>query len=419
MDSSSIGMIVALVICISCSAYFSATETAFTSINSIRMKTWAENGDRRAARTLALAANYDKLLSSILIGNNIVNISASTIATVLFTKIFLEYGPTISTIVITLVVLIFGEISPKSLAKEYPEKWAMMATPSLGLIIKILTPLNFFFSLWKKLLSKVFHTSEDAGITEEELVGIVNQAESEGGLDQHEGELIRASIEFNDLDVDDILTPRVDLAAVDENATMEEVAALFAETGYSRLPIYHDTIDNIIGVVHQKDFYRARTRGETLLAQVKSPVIYTTPNTKIFKLLRTLQHNKVHMAVVVDEYGGTEGIVTMEDIIEELVGEIWDEHDEVVEEFHKQADGAYVIDCAADLDDMYDLFQIKGECEASTVSGWVLEQIDRIPKVGDHFTAEGLEVRVTKVDHRRVMEICVRPLPPAEDEDDE
>lgn len=419
MDSSLIGMIVAVVILVMCSAYFSATETAFTSLNTIRMKTWAENGDKRAARALAVGEDYDKLLSSILIGNNIVNITATTISTLLFTKIFVTYGATISTVVITIVVLIFGEISPKSVAKEFPERFAMFSAPILRVIIVVLTPLNFLFSMWKKLLSKIFKPSGDDGITEEELMGIVDQAESEGGLDAHEGDLIRASIEFNDLDVSDILTPRVDLVAVDEESTMQEVGALFVENGYSRLPVYHETIDNIIGVVHQKDFYKARVRGEDRLAMIKSPVVYTTPNTKIFKLLRILQMNKVHMAVVVDEYGGTEGIVTLEDILEELVGEIWDEHDEVTEFLHKQPDGSYNIDCTTDLDDMYDLFEIKGECEASTVSGWVLEQIDRIPKQGDHFIAEGLEVTVTAVDNRRVMEINVKPVPQEKAESDD
>lgn len=419
MDSSLIGMTVAIVILVMCSAYFSATETAFTSLNTIRMKTWAENGDKRAARALAVGEDYDKLLSSILIGNNIVNITATTISTLLFTKIFVTYGATISTVVITIVVLIFGEISPKSVAKEFPERFAMFSAPILRVIILVLTPLNFLFSMWKKLLSKIFKPSGDDGITEEELMGIVDQAESEGGLDAHEGDLIRASIEFNELDVSDILTPRVDLVAVDEESTMQEVGALFVENGYSRLPIYHETIDNIIGVIHQKDFYKARVRGEDRLAMIKSPVVYTTPNTKIFKLLRILQMNKVHMAVVVDEYGGTEGIVTLEDILEELVGEIWDEHDEVTEFLHKQPDGSYNIDCTTDLDDMYDLFEIKGECEASTVSGWVLEQIDRIPKQGDHFIAEGLEVTVTAVDNRRVMEINVKPVPQEKAESDD
>ena len=191
---------------------------------------------------------------------------------------------------------------------------------------------------------------------------------------------------------------------------MEELASLFAETGYSRLPIYHETIDNIVGVIHEKDFYAARYRGETMVAALKSPVFYTTGNTKVSELLRILQKNKAHMAVVVDEYGGTQGICTLEDILEELVGEIWDEHDEVIEMFQKQSDGSYMIACSADLDDMYDLFQVKGACDAATVSGWVLEQVGRVPEAGDHFQAEGLDVTVTRVEHRRVLEIQVRLL---------
>ena len=205
--------------------------------------------------------------------------------------------------------------------------------------------------------------------------------------------------------------------AAEEESTMEEVAALFAESGYSRIPIFHDTIDNIVGVIHEKDFYAARYRGETMVARLKGPVFYTTGSTKISELLRILQKNKAHMAVVVDEYGGTEGIVTLEDILEELVGEIWDEHDEVIEIFQKQEDGSYIIACSADLDDMYDLFEIRGECDAATVSGWVMEQMGRIPEEGDHFQAEGLDVLVTKVEHRRVLEIRVRELDDPEDDD--
>jgi len=410
LDSASIGMLVALLIMVAMSAYFSATETAFTSLNRIRLKTKAENGNRRAERTLALAEQYDKLLSTILIGNNIVNITATTVATVLCTKWFHEYGPTVSTVALTIIILIFGEISPKSLAKENPEAWAMFAAPLLGLLMVVLTPINFLFGQWKNLLGRVFHSGGDDGITEEELVGMVDQAETEGGLDEHESDLIRAAIEFNDLEVSEILTPRVDLVAAEEDSTMEEVASLFAESGYSRIPIYHETIDNIVGVVHEKDFYAARYRGETMISNLKSPVFYTTGNTKISELLRILQKNKAHMAVVVDEYGGTEGIATLEDILEELVGEIWDEHDEVIEIFRKQEDGSYLIACSADLDDMYDLFQVKGLCEAATVSGWVMEQVGRVPEEGDHFQAEGLDVTVTKVEHRRVLEIRVVPL---------
>ena len=410
LDSASIGMLVTLVVLVARSAYFSATETAFTSLNRIRLRTKADNGSLRAAKTLELAEEYDKLLSTILIGNNIVNITATTVATVLCTKWFRQYGPTVSTVALTVIILIFGEITPKSLAKEMPERCAMFAYPLLKLLMVVLTPMNFLFTQWKRLLGRVFRSGGDDGITEEELVGMVDQAETEGGLDEHESDLIRNAIEFNDLEVSEILTPRVDLVAAEEDSTMEEVAALFAESGYSRIPIYHETIDNIVGVVHEKDFYAARYRGETMVSNIKAPVFYTTGNTKISELLRILQKNKAHMAVVVDEYGGTEGIATLEDIVEELVGEIWDEHDEVIENFQKQPDGSYLIACSADLDDMYDLFQVKGTCDAATVSGWVMEQVGRVPEVGDHFQAEGLDVTVTKVEHRRVLEIKVRVM---------
>ena len=411
MDPNSIGMIAALVVLVALSGYFSATETAFTSLNRIRLKTWADNGDRRAARALKLAERYDSLLSSILIGNNIVNITATTISAVLFIDLVGKAnGPAVSAAVLTVVILIFGEVTPKSLAKESPEAFAMSAAPLLGLFMVILTPANFLFTQWKRLLSRVFHKTGEDGITEEELVGMVDQAENEGGLDEHESDLIRNAIEFNDLEVSEILTPRVDLEAIEEGADMEQAAARFAQSGYSRLLVYRETIDSIVGVIHEKDFYAARYRGETSLRALCSDVICTTGNTKISQLLRVLQTRKAHMAVVVDEYGGTVGIVTLEDILEELVGEIWDEHDEVIELFRKQPDGSYLIACSAGLDDMYDLFSVKGACGAATVSGWVMEQVGRVPEEGDRFQAEGLDVTVTRVEHRRALEIRVEVL---------
>ena len=408
LDSASIAMIVGLVFCVIMSGYFSATETAFTSLNRVRLKSWADGGDQRAARTLALAEDYDKLLSTLLIGNNIVNNVATTIGAVLFIHLIDEVtGPTVSAIVLTVVILIFGEVSPKSLAKESPERFAMFATPLLGVLRTVLTPLNFLFTQWKRLLSKVFRKSADGGITEEELVTLVDQAESEGGLDQHESKLIRAAIEFHDLEVEEILTPRVDIVAVEDSASMEEIAAVFAESGYSRLPVYHKDVDDIVGVIHEKDFNAARYRGQGNISGCITPVHYTTANADLGLLLRTLQKKKTHMAIVVDEYGGTEGLLTMEDILEELVGEIWDEHDEVVESFRKQSDGSFLVAAGADLSDLYDLFSIKGDCDASTVSGWVIDQLGRLPLVGDHFQAEGLDVTVTMVDHRRVLEVRV------------
>ena len=410
-------MIVILIVLVILSAYFSATETAFTSLNRIRLKSKADAGNRRAALALRLVDQYDNLLSTILVGNNIVNLSASSLATVFFTEgLRLQNGAVISTAVITIVVLIFGEVSPKSLAKEYPESFAVFSAPIMRILMVILTPVNFLFSLLKKLLSMVFHKEGDSGITEEELVTMVDQAEIEGGLDQHESKLIRSAIEFNDMEVDEILTPRVDIVAVEDTDSMDDIAQAFAESGYSRLPVYHEDIDDIIGVIHEKDFHAARYRGQTDLKAITGPMLYTTGNTKISELLRILQREKAHMVIVVDEYGGTEGLVTLEDIVEELVGEIWDEHDEVIEEFKKQEDGSYLISCSADLTDLFDLFSIKGECDANTISGWVMEQIGRIPEEGDHFTSDGLDVTVTKVDHRRVLEIRVEVLPQPEDE---
>lgn len=414
MDSSTVAMLAALAALIALSAYFSATETAFTSLNRIRLKTRADDGDKRAARTLALAADYDRLLSTLLIGNNIVNNVATTIGAVLFIKLIgSAKGPTVSATVLTVVILVFGEVTPKSLAKERPEVWAIAATPLLRVMAVLLTPVNFLFTQWKKLLRVLLRHQDDDGITEEELMGMVDQAETEGSLDQHESDLIRNAIEFNDMEVSEILTPRVDLEALADTATMEEAAAMYASSGFSRLPIYHDSIDNIIGVLHEKDFYAAYCRGVKRLSELKSSVLYTTETARISDLLRQLQQNKVHMAVVVDEYGGTQGIVTMEDIMEELVGEIWDEHDEVIEEFRKQSDGSYLVACSADLDDLYDLFDMKPseEYDASSVSGWVMEEIGRVPDVGDRFRADGLEVCVTRVEHRRIMEIRVRRLP--------
>ena len=417
LDSASIAMIVALVALVAMSAYFSATETAFTSLNKVRLRSRADNGDKRAARALALAEDYDKLLSTILIGNNIVNNVATTIGAVLFIKLIDDVrGPTVSAIVLTVVILIFGEVSPKSLAKESPETFASFAAPLLKFLIILLTPLNFLFGLWKKFLSKIIRKSDEGGITEEELVTMVDQAESEGGLDQDESQLIRSAIEFSDLEVEEILTPRVDIVAVEDTDSMEEIARVFAESGYSRLPVYHESMDDIIGVIHEKDFHSARYHGRSDVSAIISTVLYTTGNTKISDLLRILQREKAHMVIVVDEYGGTEGLVTLEDIVEELVGEIWDEHDEVIEEFRKQEDGSYIISCTADLNDLFDLFSIKGECDANTVSGWVMEQVGRVPEEGDHFQADGLEVTVTRVEHRRVMEIRVVVLEPEEEE---
>ena len=418
MSSTSITLIAVIAVLVMMSAYFSATETAFSSLNKIRLKSLANNGNKRAAHALALLENYDKLLSTILIGNNIVNIASASIATVLFVEQFRlgNSGVTISTIVMTIVVLIFGEISPKSLAKESPERFAMFSTPFLSFFVKLLTPLNFLFRQWKKLLNKLFKAEDDRGITEEELITIVDEAENEGGIDEHESELIRSAIEFNDLEVEEILTPRVDVVAVEENDPMDKIAEVFRTNGLSRLPVYRETIDNIIGIIHEKDFYAQLYQNRNEIAPIIKTAVCATTSMPVSKLLRLLQGSKTHMAIVIDEFGGTAGIVTLEDILEELVGEIWDEHDEVVEEFKKNPDGSYLVSCSADLEDMFELLGLSEEVDTSTVSGWVIDELGGVPKVGDNFTYENLRVTVTRTDFRRVLEIRVELLPEQEED---
>ena len=415
---------VALVILVGFSAFFSASETAFSSLNQIRLKSRAEDGDSSAARVLAMAEQYDQLLSTILIGNNIVNIAAASIGTILFTQMLgAERGATVSTIVLTIIVLIFGEVTPKSLAKEMPEKVATAVSPFLVLLMALMTPLTWLFTQWKKLLGHFVHSGEADTITEGELMTMVSEAENDGELTDRESELIRSAIEFDDVEVEEILTPRVDVVAVEDDIPLEELAQTFAESGYSRLPVYHGTIDNIIGVVHEKDFYIARLKKATKIDDLVVPTLYTTGSTQISQLLRTLREQHHHLAVVVDEYGGTEGIITLEDILEELVGEIWDEHDEVTEDFRKQSDGSWLVSGSASVDDLYEELDLPEEedIDSNTVNGLVQEKTCHLPKVGDRFTLGEYDGVVTRTAKRRVTEVRLTPAAPAEDaeKDDE
>ncbi len=421
MESDSFIQIIVLGLLIMGSAYFSASETAFSSINKIRMKNMASDGNKKAKLALKLADDYDRLIAGILIGNNIVNIAATSIATVLFVKHFGEIGPTLSTIVMTILVLIFGEISPKSIAKDSPEKFAMFSAPLMRIILTILRPINFIFVLWKKLLSKVFKTTEDRGITEEELITIVEEAQHDGELESHESELIKNAIEFNDIEVIDIHTSRVDVVAIDIEYDKAKIAKVFRESGYSRLPVYRDTIDNVVGVLNQKDFNKVVDSGRPVKDVISDPV-FVIPSMKISELLPELQKKKSHLAIIIDEYGGTVGIVTLEDILEELVGEIWDEHDEIVENFRKVGENDYVMLCSADLEDMFDFLGLEEEEDTEdvqTVGGWVMDTLGKIPEVNDTFEYRNLKVKVTKCDSRHVLEIKVHVDPIEETEDDE
>lgn len=402
--------IIAIVLLVVFSAYFSATETAFTSANRIRLKNLAGDGDKKAKQVLEMSENYDSLLSTILVGNNIVNIAMSSIATVFFMKLYPLYGATIATIVITVVVLVFGEISPKSIAKEKAESFAMFAAPLLKVFIVILTPVNWIFTQWKRLLARLFHVDGSRPITEDELLTIVEEAETEGGIDEGQSELIQNAIEFNELEAWDVLTPRVDIDAIEIDEDKEEIARLFLETGFSRLPVYEDDLDNIMGVLNQKDFHNYIKGTDADVSEYVKPVIFVAGSMKISQLLKRLQTAKTHIAIIVDEYGGTSGLVTMEDIIEELVGEIYDEHDaEQLQDIVQQQDGTYRVLCGTNVDKMFDYFDVDEDIDANTVNGWVVLQIDKLPSVGDHFVYEAdfkrFDVTVTKADDRKALEI--------------
>ena len=411
--------IIIMAVCLALSAYFSATETAFSSANTTRLRTLAEKGSGNAALALKLLEQYDRLLSTILIGNNIVNIATASIGTVLFVKHYGDAGATISTVVVTVVVLIFGEISPKSIAKDCAEKCAMLSAPILQVLIWVLMPLNLLFSLWKKLLAKVFRLNGDSKMSQEELLMLVNEVQQDGSIDRDEGELLKNAIGFSEQEAQDILIHRVDLAALPVTASKEEVAALFTQTKYSRLLIYQDSIDHILGTVHQKDFYVGCGVTEQPLSAIISPPVFALENEPIRLLLKKLQQAKTHVAVVVDEYGGTCGIVTMEDILEELVGEIWDEHDEEEVFLRKTAPDTYTVDAGMDFDDFAEFFQLKTDSEMVSVSGWVMEQFGRVPAAGDSFTFENLAVQVTKVENHRIEEIQVTQQKPVDPSDNE
>ena len=409
--------IIIMAVCLMLSAYFSATETAFSSANTTRLRTLAEKGSKNAALALKLLEQYDRLLSTILIGNNIVNIATASIGTVLFVKHYGDAGATISTVVVTVVVLIFGEISPKSIAKDCAEKCAMLSAPILQVLIWVLMPLNLLFSLWKKLLAKVFRLNGNSKMSQEELLMLVDEVQQDGSIDRDEGELLKNAIGFSEQEAQDILIHRVDLAALPVTASKEEVAALFTQTKYSRLLIYQDSIDHILGTVHQKDFYVGCGVTEQPLSAIISPPVFALENEPIRLLLKKLQQAKTHVAVVVDEYGGTCGIVTMEDILEELVGEIWDEHDEEEVFLRKLAPDTWLVDAGMDFDDFAAFFHLKTDSEMVSVSGWVMEQFGRVPEAGDSFAFDDLAVRVTRVENHRIEEIQVtRQTPePADD----
>ena len=406
-------------ICVLFSMYFSATETAFNSISKIRLKNKAEDGNKKAMLVLKLSEHYDEMLSTILIGNNIVNIACSSIATLLFVRLLKDndLGATVSTIIMTIILLIFGEISPKTIAKESPEKIAMFSAPFLNCLIKILKPFTFVFKQWQNMLSRIFKSSEESGITEQELLTIVDEAEQGGGIDKDESELIRSAIEFNELEVRDIFTPKIDVEAIPVDSSKEHVANVFSESNYSRLPVYEKSIDNIIGILYYKDFYHTAFQSKTQISEIVKPVLFVPKSKKISDLRKELQEQQQHIAVVMDEFGCTVGIVTLEDILEELVGEIWDEHDEIVREIQKVSENLFIVSGKANVEKVFEVLEIDSDFEAITIGGWVMEVLEKIPSQDDVFESCGLRIRVMKMSGKRIEQIEITRLVTQEQEE--
>ncbi len=425
--------LIIIVLCIIMSAYFSATETAFSSFNRIRIKNLAEKGNKKAALVLKLDDSYDTLISSILIGNNIVNILSASLSTLLFTDIITKIGTgkldassipsiasTVSTVVMTLIVLTFGEISPKTIAKKNPERFALFSAPIMYWFVKIFFLPAMVFKFIQNLLGKIFKSSEDQGMTEEELISIVEEAAEDGNIDEEESTLIKSAIEFNELEVGDIYTPRIDITAVRTDITKMELAQVFSESGYSRIPIYENDLDNIIGIVYYKDFFTNSFKAATPISEIIKPVMYVTKTQKINDLLKDLQEKQLHLAVVSDEYGSTAGIVTLEDILEEIVGEIWDEHDEIIEEIKAVSENEYIVSGMANLEKLFEELDIdiNEELDAMTVNGWAMSILDKIPEEGDTFEELGLTVTVLKMDGRRIENLQIIDNREKESEDD-
>ena len=415
MPDGSVQLFIALIILILFSGFFSATETAYSCANKIKLRTLSSNGNKRAKKVLILAEEkFDMLISTILVGNNIVNITAATVSTLLFAILLQNYkqidSAFVSTAVTTVVVLIFGEITPKFIAKTYPEKLAMLFYPLIKFFTYIFKPVNFIFSGWKKFISVVFNLKNEEIITEEEIITIVEEAKEDGTLKQEETELIKSVIEFDDQEVENIFTPRVNLVAIEVNTPMEEIQKVFQTTKFSRLPVYTETIDQIIGTIHQSDFYSLLFSKATSIKSIIKEAYFTTSHTKISKLLNQLQKIKNHMAIVLDEYGGTLGIVTMEDILEELVGEIWDEHDVEIAHYFKEDDTTYIVNGNAPTDIIFELFNHEAEkdnFEANTVSGWILEYLGEIPISGATFKFKNLQVDILQSTVKKINKVRI------------
>ena len=415
MDSSWV-LYALLIVLVALSAFFSATETAFSTVNKIRLKHSAENGDKRAKTAIDITERFDQALSTILVGNNIVNLSASSIATVLAVNLFGDYGAAISTVVITIVVLTFGEILPKSLANENSERIALAVARTLRFLMRIFYPIVFLLLQLKSLVIKLSHSRENApSVTEDELKYLVESIEEEGVLEEQESELVQHALEFDEKTAQEILTPRVDILSIDIDDDLETNKKIILEERYSRIPVYEDSIDNIIGILHTRDFLEAIIANQPLdIRAMLQPAFFIYKTKKLSSLLNDFKRNKMHMAIVADDYGGILGMVTMEDLLEQLVGDIWDEDEEEKHRFIRLPDGSFQISGDLNINEFFDHLDYSPKSfnsEYNAVGGWAMEMLGHIPKAGESFQYENLKLTIQEMDEQRVRKLIVRVLP--------
>ena len=417
------GLWLALILCILLSAFFSATETAYSACNRVKLKTVDGPRKGKAQIALALLEKYDSLITTVLIGNNLVNIVGTAIATLLFTTRILpgkeDLATTLASVVMTVLVLFIGEVGPKTLAKQQPERFAMAVSPVISFLMMILRPLDLLFGLWRKLLGKLIRPEPEETQIADELMTMIDEAQTEGDIEEEEVELIRSAIVFNDQDAADIMTPRVDVTAIEDTATIDEAADVFRDTWFSRVPVYHEDLDHIVGILHEKDFYKMTHEGVTDITQIMKEPVFAPASLPIGNLLKQFRSSQTHLIILLDEFGGTEGIVTMEDVLEELVGEIYDEHDEVNEEVVEQDDGTLIIDGNMQLQELLDKLEAENEYDTDTVGGWAAEMLEKVPEVGDSFTLGRHQFTVTEMDGFRVTRMQVTELPEEEPEEPE
>lgn len=404
---------VCILLLIVLSAFFSSVETAFSTVNTIRLRHDADGGNKRAKTALHITENYDKALTTILIGNNIVNIGCSSIATVLCLNLFGDMGAAISTGAVTILVLTFGEILPKCIAKEHADSYCLVTAKPLRVLMTIFTPVVFVFVKLKTfVLNRMRKNDAAPSVTEDELKFIIESIEEEGVLEEQERELVQSALDFDEKSVQEILTPRVDITAVDLSDDVKDVAKLILSERYSRIPVYKESLDNIVGILHTRDFLEAMIHGEKPeIAKLIQPAYFIYKKKKLSHVLSDFKRKKLHMAIVSDDYGGTVGIVTMEDLLEEIVGEIWDEDEEVEQQFRALPSGGYEISGDMDLDEMLALFDLDEktvDSDSVSVGGWVFETLGNIPGKGDSFVFGELNITITEVNEQRITKLIVK-----------